>query len=574
MKHSLIFSTVASTRTWLRYLPGPCLRRALCLVAITGVLTTENRGESPGVWLNHFQLGALAGAQDSDWAVTREGLDTAFFAINTLWPMAKPMKLSITPAAAAAAAEKLHKNGIKIGVECGYFDHQQTLKDPGNAASDVIPTRELPRLEPGVGIRTARIEIAKLRSLWQAGHQPDYIVLDDPMRRLTIPGQDNPAQLLQGMADYGSAALEVVSYMQVMREKFPAVQFVIIMNFPNWGWKGKPAFLTGPGRTGTMNWGDANLALEALFPAVEKAGQSIYALQGDFPWRYFAEQPTDAIAATVDWPERILQLESYARDKGTRFNLTANSETGYVSAQAFSADSLKYLDAYLAAGGKPDNLVVQSWYPHPVDLLPESEPHTGTWLSARFIERLREIKKGSAVAAEPPKLRSFDRTEPEALLNLLKHLDPTLHGKVAPEVLEKWLGHPEDPPASLASKLLLTLRGAAAQSTSGKPKATVLMRDNDAKAALGLPPISITPGHPQIWVIEVVSAASESAHVTAWTKRSKAEPMAPVWIAPGSSRLLAVAIDPASARNGAVELCIGTKGKRNISVSIPIKMAH
>ena len=558
-------------RSWLRHVPRPCLTQTLCIILIAGGLTTENRGESPGVWLNHFQLGDLATAQDSDWPVTSEGLDTAFFAINTLWPMAKPMKLSIPPKAAAAATGKLRKDGIKIGVECGYFDHQQILKDPTDPASDVIPTRELPLLAPGVGARTAKVEIAKLRSLWQAGYPPDYLVLDDPMRRLTIPGQDNPAQLLKGMTDYSSAALEVVSYMRVMREKFPAVRFVVIMNFPNWGWKTEPAFLVGPGRSGTMNWGDAHLALEALFPAVLKAGQTIDALQGDFPWRYFAEQPTDAIAATVNWPERLLQLETYARSKGTRFNLTANSEAGYVSAKAFSEDSLKYLDAYLAAGGKPDNFVVQSWYPHPADLLPEGKPYTGSWLSARFIERLREIGKGSAVAAEPPKPRPFDRTEPEAILCLLKYLDPTLHEKIAPDVLEKWLNHPADPPASFAGKLLLTLRNAATQATAGKPKVTVLMRDNEAHAALGLPAIYLAPGPPQVWIIELVSAASESALVTAWTKRAKATPMSSVWIAPGSSRLLAVAIDPKSARNGSVELCIETNGKKTLTVAIPLK---
>ena len=539
-----------------------------------GSLTAENQQDAPKVWLNHFQLGTLANAHDGDWPVTREGLATAFFAINTLWPMEKPMKLSISPQAAAAAAEKLRKNGIKIGVECGYFDHSETIKDPRNAASAVIPSRELPLLQPGIGERTARVEIAKLRSLWQAGFPPDYIVLDDPMRRLTIPGQDNPAQILIGMGDYPAAALEVVSYMRVMREKFPLVQFVVIMNFPNWGWKGEPAFLTGPGRTGAMNWGDAYLALESLFPAVEKAGQSIYALQGDFPWRYFAEQPTDAIAATVNWPERILQLESYARSKRTRFNLTTNSETGYVSAQAFCEDSLKYLDAYLAAGGKPDNFVVQSWYPHPKELLPETKPYTGAWLTARFIERLREIQRGSPVAAEPQKPRPFDRTEPEAILKLLKRVDPELHGKVAPDVLTKWLNHPEDPPASLAGKLLLTLRDSAAQSISGKPKATVLMRDNDAQVALGLSPLSLKPGPPQTWIIEVVSAASESAQITAWTKHAKAEPMDAVWVAPGSSRLLAVTVDQASAENGFVQLRIGTPGKKAINVAIPAKMGQ
>lgn len=572
MKHPLIRSKFASSPSWLRLSPGPWLRRGLYFLALSGALSAENR-ESPKVWLNHFQLGTLANASDEDWPVTRQGLDTAFFAINTLWPLEKPMKLSIPPKTAAAAVEKLRKHGIKVGVECGYFDHQQTLKNPEDPASDVVHSRDLPRLIPGIGERTARIEIAKLRSLWQAGHQPDYLVLDDPMRRLTVPGQDNPAQLFSGMSDYTSAAREVSSYMKVMREKFPAVQFVIITNFPNWGWKGEPAFLTGPGRSGTMNWGDAYQAFEALFAVVNEAGQSIYAIQGDFPWRYFAEQPTDAIAATVNWPERILKLEAYARNKETAFNLTANSETGYVSAEAFSVDSLRYLDAYLAAGGKPDHFVVQSWYPHPKELLPESQPYTGTWLTARFIDRLEEIQRSKPIAIETRVSRPFDRTEPEGILKLLKHLDSETHQKLALETHSKWLHRQEDPPVSLASKLLLNLRKAADHSIAGKPKATVLLRDDSVMTALGLPPLPLSSRSEGILIIELVNAASESALITAWAKGWEATAMEAVWVAPGGSRMIAVNIDSAQAKGGFIDVWIGTpEGKAN-KVMIPVKAA-
>ena len=199
------------TTPWLRNHPEPWACLAIVFSFLLGSSLAQENNDSSKIWLNHFQLGKLATANDSDWPVTRGGLDTAFFAINTLWPMEKPMRLSVPPTAAAAAAAVLHKNGIRIGVECGYFDHSEILKDARNPASDVVSSSANPRLVPGVGERTARVEIAKLRSLWQAGHDPDYLVMDDPMRRLTVPGQDNLGQILQGMPDYASAAVEVTS---------------------------------------------------------------------------------------------------------------------------------------------------------------------------------------------------------------------------------------------------------------------------------------------------------------------------------------------------------------------------
>lgn len=557
--------------SWLRISPGPWACLTVFCFSFSGASLAQEKTDPTKIWLNHFQLGALSNAKDSDWTVTRQGLDTAFFAINTLWPLDKPMKLSISPESAAAAAAKLHDSGIKIGVECGYFDHSEILKEPGNPASDVMDSRDNPRLVPGVGERTARVEIAKLRSLWQAGHSPDYLVLDDPMRRLTVPGQDNLGQILQGMPDYSSAAVEVTSYMRIMREKFPAVKFVVILNFPNWGWKGEPAFSMAPGRVGPMNWGDAHTAMETLFPAVQKSGLAIQAIQADFPWRYFAEQPPDAIAATVDWPGRLIQLEQYARGKGVNFHLTANSETGYVSAQAFSEDSLNYLDAYLAIGGKPDRFVVQSWYPYPEELLPESKPYTGTWLAAHFIERLREIQTGTPVAADLRKPRPFDRTEPEALLHLLKYLNPTVWKKLAPTILEKWLENKEDPPASLASQQLQSLREAAASAIAGKSKATVVIRDDGAQTAMGMAPMQLVPGSSNKWIVEIVCGTSKSELATVWVNQSTEEPMTPVWLSSGSSRLLVVNVNPARAKNGIVVLCIGKPGDKFREVSIPVK---
>lgn len=547
----------------------------LSVIATLGLflpgLSPAAESAPPKIWLNHFKLGTLAHASDEDWPVMREGLDTAFFGINTLWPLERPTSLSISPADAAATAARLHANGIRIGVECAYFDHRVRIVEPGNPASPVVPERGLPELVPGIGAYTARAEIAKLSSLWQAGHPPDFIVLDDPMRRLTVPGQDSMGQLFTGMADYPAAAGEVVAYMETMRQQFPEVKFVVILNFPNWGWKGQPAFLLSPGRTSPLNWGDAYDAMETLFSAVKRAGLEIHAIQGDFPWRYYNQKPVNAIAATVDWPQRILELERYARDKGVGFNLVVNSETGYLSAAAFARDTLQYLDAYLADGGRPDHFAVQSWYPHPAQLLPESDPEACAWLAARFIERLHAIHAGDPPKPSAPQPTPLDRAEPEALLSLLEFLDPAAHGRLAPQVSERWLSHKEDPPVAVAAAELLGLREAAARASAGLPKATVVIGDQDARLANGqnpLPPPAA--GSPTRWLVEVPSIASGSRLITAWVDGSDSTPMAPVWVARGMSSLLAVEVDPALVKDDAITLCLGEPGSETQKVAIPV----
>jgi hypothetical protein len=47
--------------------------------------------------------------------------------------------------------------------------------------------------------------------------------------------------------------------------------------------------------------------------------------------------------------------------------------------------------------------------------------------------------------------------------------------------------------------------------------------------------------------------------------------MAPVWIAPGSSRILVVGFDTAAAKNGSVVLCLGKPGGEVRKVAIPVK---
>ena len=83
----------------------------------------------------------------------------------------------------------------------------------------------------------------------------------------------------------------------------------------------------------------------------------------------------------VNWVRRIRDYEDFARGSGLEFNLIANSEQGgKTSGRAFAERTLKMVDAYVKAGGKPTRYIIQSWYPHPTKVVPETEADTMTGL--------------------------------------------------------------------------------------------------------------------------------------------------------------------------------------------------
>jgi hypothetical protein len=56
--------------------------------------------------------------------------------------------------------------------------------------------------------------------------------------------------------------------------------------------------------------------------------------------------------------------------------------------ERFFRETLRMVDVYREAGGQPTRWFVQSWYPHPKQMLPETDPHSMTALVKAVIERL------------------------------------------------------------------------------------------------------------------------------------------------------------------------------------------
>lgn len=112
-------------------------------------------------------------------------------------------------------------------------------------------------------------------------------------------------------------------------------------------------------------------------------------------------------------------------------DLIVNSERGgQASDELFYRETLQMVDTYRKAGGRPTRWFVQSWYPYPNQILPETAPHSMTTLVKAVIERVSDrpvVQSRTGLAArsraetpdQPPPVTAVDsirRTESGAIL--------------------------------------------------------------------------------------------------------------------------------------------------------------
>ena len=345
------------------------------------------------VWLAHNRAHLLADPS-VEWPEVRSKLHALQVGINA------PAYL-IPQDAMRALLDLASADGIRIAVECGYFDWLSRSDDFRAPNPKPIAEYVPDRLRSGVGARTARTEMAKLAVMTDLGRAPDYLVLDGPVRRLLYPGADRGRGEYrgpqEGLASVEAAAAEVAAYMRAWREAYPGVQFIVLTNFPNWGWKGRPAYwASGPG---DMYWGDYHEVLSALLDRLETEGLRPAGVRADNPYEYtLGEMPVplphypepSRQPGDTDWLARLLDLEAFVKSRGYPFDVIFNSKKGgHESDEAFSRRTLAFIDLYGGHGGRAHRYVIQTWYEHPSEVGPETTPYTLTHLIREVFARVR-----------------------------------------------------------------------------------------------------------------------------------------------------------------------------------------
>ncbi len=336
---------------------------ALAVTAAAAVAQAEpaaRPGVAPEVWLCPGGGVKELIREDAEWPFVKKNLTGLKLYIDQI-DQAAPEQL-------AALVRLVREQGYQVAVECG-------------GCLDFGPMDETN------GEWSARLELAKIAKWYAAGGTVDFLDLDGPVRRLLHPERPDGLHF-ESMA---KAAAQVVDAVRLIHQAHPGIRFWHLTNFPNWGYKGDVSYhARGPQR---QDYGEYDEAHRRVLEALQAGAIPLSGVTIDNPYDYLVGEHASVNLkdpTSVDWLARVRAYEDRARAEKLEVNLIVNSERGgQQSDEAFCRETLLMVDAYLAAGGRPTRWLVQTWYPYPQRVTPESAPSSMTGLAKAVIGKVR-----------------------------------------------------------------------------------------------------------------------------------------------------------------------------------------
>ena len=142
---------------------------------------------------------------------------------------------------------------------------------------------------------------------------------------------------------YDLRIADAVRYVEYMKGRYPGIAVGMVDAMPAKGWDYQPVY-------------------RQLVAALEAEGLALDFLHLDFPLE----------AADAGWANARAAEDFVRNDLGIKVGLIyVSAEGGETSDEAFYAGVLEAYRGFREAGGRPDRLVLTSWYPHPTANLPE-----------------------------------------------------------------------------------------------------------------------------------------------------------------------------------------------------------
>ena len=305
--------------------------------------------------------------KDAEWPFVKQNLSGLKLYVDQI-DQASPERL-------AALVKLVQDQHYQVAVECG-------------CCLDFGP------MDDTNGEWSARLELAKIDKWYAAGGKVDFLDLDGPIRRLMFPEGRQDGERFDSME---KAASEVVDAVRVFHEAHPEIRFWHLTNFPNWGYRGDVSYhARGPQR---QDYGEYDDAHRLVYEKLKAAGTPLSGVTVDNPYDYLIGEHFSVNLAdpkSVDWLARVRAYEDRCREEGLEVNLIVNSERGgQESDERFCRETLQMVETYLQAGGRPTRWLVQTWYPHPKQIVPEFAPDTMTGLVKGIIESVRAVSEGA-----------------------------------------------------------------------------------------------------------------------------------------------------------------------------------
>jgi len=209
------------------------------------------------------------------------------------------------------------------------------------------------------GASVGNVDSDFIQRLVRAGGAISFIALDEPFANSIASGAEPNCGYT-----VAQAAAELATEIHIMRAAFPGVEIGLIEPVP---WYSVGSY---PSNSVTA-FGDLPQLLDTCLSVLARAHERIDFFHADAPYDYDQALPNG-------W-QKVVALEQAVRARGLRFGLIYNSEAGGTAGdEPFHDQALAALRAYQAAGGNPDDLLLQSWYPYPDVMVPEDQANTFT----------------------------------------------------------------------------------------------------------------------------------------------------------------------------------------------------
>jgi hypothetical protein len=332
--------------------------------------------------------------------------DTWAMPVQNVWAACGPARDQWTFVQRHVQALALHNNTIAGGTREQLADLKAVVDANGLAMVAEMGGLEQWRAPAGdqFGEESAREEMSWSKLWWLppedggCGGRYDYIIMDDPIYRGLFPAEKDEGRSVDEIAN------EIADAALLWCERFPGLRVVLGCNFPNWGWKGEPAYSDMPTMGGPLGRGDYYPTLLRTVETLRQRKVPLWGLILDNPYDYVEKQAASnqpERIAPLDFVARLRDVEETARALGLKFGLYMNTNlqdlepegilTPAERDQMYYTHVRSYFERYRAAGGEPDFWSTYSWMKSPTKLVPETEPYTQSWNVARYIERVRAI---------------------------------------------------------------------------------------------------------------------------------------------------------------------------------------
>lgn len=309
---------------------------------------------------------------EQNYANTLRETDVFQFFINDLYNLGN---YAPDPQQLRTRVGLFRKYGIRVSAEATGLN--DVLTD-SNSEETYCQQSDVPKDPDSVAHASAQQDLAKMQGIYDASGKLDYLALNNPIARVL----EGPYGHVLGCEfSLHDAIHALIIYMQDIHhgtggyQGHPDIKIGMTVGFPNVNYQGIPRSEGPAPNIYDYNGIDYDLVLSQAVNDIRAAGETLWFLHADSPYNYLVKPGVD----TQTYINRLVALQNQARGLHLRFGILFQSAVDVdpsdhnISDQAYADQTKEYIQRFqTAAGGNPDDFVIESCYNTPYYTYPET----------------------------------------------------------------------------------------------------------------------------------------------------------------------------------------------------------